>query len=112
MLSRSKNFESIAFHSKFQEAIPRLYDGQFVSIFLDTVLQRQGNELGQHACWLMGTLQPLDDKEPVRFGITREVNTSSFWDVHFGEFRLLWNDVCSAGSVRGVFGYLFCAPGW
>jgi sterol desaturase/sphingolipid hydroxylase (fatty acid hydroxylase superfamily) len=62
--------------------------------------------------WLMGTLQPLDDKEPVRFGITREVNTSSFWDVHFGEFRLLWNDVCSASSVRGVFGYLFCAPGW
>ena len=34
--------------------------------------------------WLLGTLQPLDDDEPVVYGITREVDTSSFFDVHFG----------------------------
>lgn len=62
--------------------------------------------------WLMGTLQKLDDAEPVRFGITREVNTASFWDVHFGEFVLLWRDVRSAPSFAAGLGYLFHAPGW
>lgn len=62
--------------------------------------------------WLMGTLQKLDDSEPVRFGITREVNTASFWDVHFGEFVLLWRDIRSASDLRTVLAYLFAAPGW
>ncbi len=62
--------------------------------------------------WLMGTLQPLQDHEPVRYGITREVNTSSFLDVHFGEFTSLWADLRSAGNVRTFFGYLLCPPGW
>ena len=62
--------------------------------------------------WLMGTLQPLDDREPVDYGITREVNTASFLDVHFGEFRLLWRDLRRARDLRSVLGYLFYAPGW
>lgn len=62
--------------------------------------------------WLMGTLQPLDDREPVTFGITREVNTASFWDVHFGEFVLLWRDLRTATGPRAVLGYLFGPPGW
>lgn len=62
--------------------------------------------------WLLGTLQPLDDAEPVAFGITRDVDTSSFWDVHFGEFALLWRDLRSAPSWRAAFSYLFAPPGW
>lgn len=62
--------------------------------------------------WLMGTLQPLDDNEPVEFGITRDVNTNSFLDVHFGEFRLLWRDMRRARNPRHALGYLLCAPGW
>jgi len=62
--------------------------------------------------WLMGTLQPLQAQEPVTYGITREVNTSSFLDVHFGEFTLLWSDLRSAGNLRAFFGYLLCPPGW
>ncbi|NQX90212.1 MAG: sterol desaturase family protein [Halioglobus sp.] len=62
--------------------------------------------------WLMGTLQPLDDREPVQFGITRKVNTASFWDVHFGEFKLLWQDLRHARRPREYFGYLFRPPGW
>ncbi len=62
--------------------------------------------------WLMGTLQPLDDREPVQFGITREVNTNSFWDVHFGEFLLLWRDLKTTSNLREVLGYLFSPPGW
>jgi len=62
--------------------------------------------------WLLGTLQKLDDREPVRFGITREVDTSSFLDVHFGEFVLLWRDLRTSGSTREFFGYLLRPPGW
>jgi sterol desaturase/sphingolipid hydroxylase (fatty acid hydroxylase superfamily) len=62
--------------------------------------------------WLLGTLEPLDDREPVEFGITREVNTSSFLDVHFGEFVLLWRDLRSASSLRSAAAYLMKPPGW
>ena len=62
--------------------------------------------------WLMGTLQPLDAKEPVEFGITRTVNTSSFRDVHFGEFVLLWRDIRTARSFRERISYLLRPPGW
>lgn len=62
--------------------------------------------------WLMGTLQPLDDAEPVQYGITRQVNTSSFLDVHFGEFLLLWRDLKTASSLREWLGYLLKPPGW
>lgn len=62
--------------------------------------------------YLMGTLQPLREEEPVRFGITREVDTGSFWDVHFGEFRLLARDVVRAETFRDRLGYLLRPPGW
>ena len=62
--------------------------------------------------WLLGTLEPLDAAEPVEFGITRDVNTASFLDVHFGEFVLLWRDVRSATSLRAAFAYLLNPPGW
>lgn len=62
--------------------------------------------------WLMGTLVPLDDKEPVQFGITRDVNTNSFLDVHFGEFVLLGRDLRTSKNIGEVFGYLFRPPGW
>lgn len=62
--------------------------------------------------WLMGTLQPLDDREPVEFGITRDVNTASVVDVHFGEFVLLWRDLRSAHNMKEIIGYLLRPPGW
>ena len=46
--------------------------------------------------WIFRTLQPLDDAEPVVYGITRDVDTGSFRDTHFGDFRLLWGDVRGA----------------
>jgi sterol desaturase/sphingolipid hydroxylase (fatty acid hydroxylase superfamily) len=62
--------------------------------------------------WLMGTLQPLDEKEPVDFGITRNVDTASFRDVHFGEFAMLWRDLRKARNFREVINYLVRPPGW
>jgi sterol desaturase/sphingolipid hydroxylase (fatty acid hydroxylase superfamily) len=62
--------------------------------------------------WLLGTLQPLDDSDPVAYGITREVDTRSFRDVHFGDFRALWRDVRAApNGVAGLL-TLLKPPGW
>ena len=62
--------------------------------------------------WLLGTLQPLDDSDPVAYGITREVDTRSFRDVHFGDFRALWRDVRAAPNGVAVLLTLLKPPGW
>ena len=62
--------------------------------------------------WLLGTRQPLLDSEPVQFGITREPRPDSYWDVHFGEFRALWQDVKRAPGLLNKLAYLFMPPGW
>ena len=62
--------------------------------------------------YLLGTLQPLRDDDPVTYGITREVDTGSFLDVHFGEFRLLWRDVRNATSLGDALRFLWKPPGW
>ncbi len=62
--------------------------------------------------WLLGTLEPLRESEPVEYGITRPVDHGSYWDVHFGEFAALCRDLRSAKGPADVLGYLFRAPGW
>ena len=62
--------------------------------------------------WVFGTLQPLRDEEPVTYGITREVDTGSFWDVHFGEFALLARDVRSAATWGDKLRTVLSPPGW
>lgn len=61
---------------------------------------------------VFGTLEALRDDEAPRYGITREVDTGSFWDVHFREFVLLWRDVRSAPRLVDKLGYLLRPPGW
>lgn len=62
--------------------------------------------------WALGTLQPLRDEEPVEYGITRDVDTESWWDVQFGEFYLLRRDVAAAPGIKNKLGYLLMPPGW
>ena len=62
--------------------------------------------------WLLGTLQPMKDSEPVEYGITREVNPESWLDVQFGEFRALWSDLRRAPTWADRIGYLLMPPGW
>jgi hypothetical protein len=59
-----------------------------------------------------GTLQPLRDEEPVEYGITRNVDTGSFWDVHFREFALLATDVRRAEPWGDKLRILLKPPGW
>jgi sterol desaturase/sphingolipid hydroxylase (fatty acid hydroxylase superfamily) len=62
--------------------------------------------------WVFGTLQPLRDDEPVEYGITRDVDTGSFWDVHVREFLLLAHDVRHAATWGDKFRFLAMPPGW
>ena len=40
--------------------------------------------------WIFGTLQPLRDDEPAEYGKTRGVDSKSWVEVQFGEFKALW----------------------
>ncbi len=62
--------------------------------------------------WLLDTLQPLRPDEKVRYGITRDVKTDSFFDVQFGSFILLFKDVWKAPGFMNKLKYLFKPPGW
>lgn len=62
--------------------------------------------------WLAGTLETLDDAEPVTYGITRAVDTASFRDVHFGEFESLWRDIREAATWRMALAWALMPPGW
>ena len=62
--------------------------------------------------WALGTLQPLLDDEQVDYGITRNVDTTSFFDVQFGEFASLFRDVWNAPTWGAIGSYIFRPPGW
>ena len=62
--------------------------------------------------WVMGTLQPLRDDEPAEYGITRPVDSESWLEVQFGEFRALWRDIQSAPGFTNKLAYLVMPPGW
>ena len=62
--------------------------------------------------WVFGTLEPLRDEEPPEYGITRDVDTGSFWDVHFREFVLLVRDIRGARHWGDKLGFLLRPPGW
>lgn len=62
--------------------------------------------------YVFKTFQPLKSSLPIQYGITRDVNTESFKDTHFGEFRLLWEDIKNAKTLKEKFQYIFMPPGW
>jgi sterol desaturase/sphingolipid hydroxylase (fatty acid hydroxylase superfamily) len=62
--------------------------------------------------WMFGTLQPLRDEVKIEYGITREVNVTSFVDFYFGEFLLLARDLRTARGWRERLAYLVMPPGW
>jgi hypothetical protein len=62
--------------------------------------------------YVFKTAQPLNPSEPIRYGITRNVNTNSFWDTHFGEFILLTKDILNTKGFMNRIKYLLMPPGW
>jgi len=61
---------------------------------------------------LFGTYQEEESAEPIRYGITRQIQPHSFIDVYFGEIIHLVRDVINAPGVLNKLRYCFKPPGW
>lgn len=60
---------------------------------------------------LFGTYQEEKEEEPVKYGITRPMDANNFWDVYFGEYVALWQDVKNAKGINKIK-YIIMPPGW
>jgi sterol desaturase/sphingolipid hydroxylase (fatty acid hydroxylase superfamily) len=59
---------------------------------------------------LFGTFTP--ERERVRYGLTRNIESFNPIDVAFHEYRAMWSDLRRARSWRDRAGILFHGPGW
>lgn len=61
---------------------------------------------------IFGTYQSEEKNHPIVYGITREMDPGSFFDVYFGEFKALFKDVAHAPGLKNKLLYLVMPPGW
>lgn len=61
---------------------------------------------------LFGTFSPEVHEEPVRYGLTKNLESDDILTVALHEYRTLWRDVRRAGCWREKWRYLLLAPGW
>jgi hypothetical protein len=61
---------------------------------------------------LFGTFAAERDAEPVRYGLTTNLETDNVVTVAFHEYRALWRDLRRADNWGQRWRYLFLAPGW
>ncbi len=61
---------------------------------------------------VFGTFQHEKKETAIEYGITREMNPNSFWDVYFGEFYCLWKDLKTAPGLKNKLLYIVMPPGW
>ncbi len=61
---------------------------------------------------ILGTRVDIKEDEPPIYGITRDTNTGSYLNTHFGEFKELWKDLKTAPNIRAMMCYIFLPPGW
>ena len=59
-----------------------------------------------------GTYQNEEKEINIEYGITREMNSGSFFDVYFGEIVALLKDVYQAPGIKNKLLYLVMPPGW
>lgn len=70
------------------------------------------NHAGMLIVWdkLFGTFEP--ETEPVRFGLTHNIDTFNPLRIAFHEWQALARDVRAATTWRDRLGYIFAGPGW
>jgi len=59
---------------------------------------------------LLGTFE--EEREPVVFGLTKNITTYNPIRIAFHEYAAIWRDVRTAKSAREVYGYVLGPPGW
>ena len=72
------------------------------------------NYAGMLIVWdrMFGTFEPEDPEEPVRYGLTKPLESFNPVTIAFHEWVALAKDVRDAGSWRGRLGLLLRPPGW
>lgn len=61
---------------------------------------------------LFGTFQPEEDSDPVKYGLTENINTYHPIKMVFHEWKNIIVDLRKTSSLRAKFGYIFGPPGW
>ncbi|HEY9067200.1 MAG TPA: sterol desaturase family protein, partial [Burkholderiaceae bacterium] len=61
---------------------------------------------------LFGTYIAERPDTPCRFGLVKPMTSYNLLVVEFDQWRALWRDLRSAGSLREAWGYLIKPPGW
>lgn len=61
---------------------------------------------------LFGTFEPENPSDPVRFGLTKNINTYNPVRIAFHEWADMFRDAWRAPGWRNKFLYVFGSPGW
>lgn len=61
---------------------------------------------------MFGTFVEEDENEPVKYGLTKNLNTYHPIKVVFNEWVQMWKDVRKATGLKAKLGYIFAPPGW
>lgn len=61
---------------------------------------------------IFGTIQPYKEKDELKYGVMKNVNSESLLDSQLSELRDLWSDIRSTDSIADKMKYLFFPPGW
>jgi sterol desaturase/sphingolipid hydroxylase (fatty acid hydroxylase superfamily) len=59
---------------------------------------------------MFGTYQK--EEEPVRYGLTKQIETTNPILINIHEYVQIFKDLRRARNFREVCGYLLCGPGW
>ena len=72
------------------------------------------NHAGVLIIWdrLFGTFSQEVASEPVRYGLTQNIDSFHPVKVSFGEYAQLWRDIRLTANWTDFLRYLFLAPGW
>ena len=61
---------------------------------------------------LFGTFQAEDEKDPVKYGLTKNIETYNPLTMVFHEWKSIWNDLKKQTSFKNKLMYVFGPPGW
>lgn len=61
---------------------------------------------------LFGTFQAEDEKDPVKYGLTKNIKTYNPLTMVFHEWKSIWNDLKKQTSFKNKLMYVFGPPGW
>lgn len=61
---------------------------------------------------LFGTFQKEEDKDPVKYGLTSNINSFNPGKMVFHEWANIFNDLKKKSSLKDKFMYVFGPPGW